>query len=387
MRGGFLQLIEWTSEDRNLIIHKFAHNNRQINKGSKITVREGQAAIFCVKGRMADVFPPGFYTLDTGNIPVLTRLMGWKYGFQSPVVVDVYFVNTTQFANQKWGTVNPILIRDKDFGMVKVRGFGSYSFKIDDPFKFLTELSGTSSSYTTQEIIDYLRSKMLMGVTTAIGESKVPALDMAANLMALSKSTEEHIKPLFEELGIGLTRFIFESFSLPPELSDAMMKNAALGMQRQNFDMQMASRQMDVMGKAASNQGAGRGMGAMMGMGMGVGMGNMMGNMMTQGMQNVNNFGAADAASGVSNNTQTNDPKNLSTCPHCNKPVKADARFCGECGKPTAESCPKCSKPVKSGARFCMECGQSLTANCPNSKCGKPIKPGAKFCAECGEKV
>ncbi|MCL2847545.1 MAG: SPFH domain-containing protein [Firmicutes bacterium] len=379
MRGGILQLIEWNGQDRNVIVHKFATGGRQVNKGSKLTVREGQAAIFCVKGRMADVFPPGFYNLDTGNIPVLTRIMGWKYGFQSPIVVDIFFVNTTQFTNQKWGTVNPILTRDKDFGAVKIRGFGSYSFKIDDPFKFMTELSGTSTTFATNEITDYLRGKMLMGVTAAIGESKVPVLDMAGNLMALSKSTEEHIKPMFAELGIGLTRFIFESFSLPEELQKAMMQNSALGMQRQNFDMHLANRQMDVMGQAAGNPGAGGPMNAMMGMGMGVGMGNMMGNMMNQGMQNVQGFGP-QAAGGVPQGAG-----DKITCPHCNAQIKAGARFCPECGKPPHELCPKCSKPTKPNARFCAECGQSLVAECAN--CKKPLKAGARFCVECGTSV
>jgi len=384
IRGGLLQLIEWAGQDRNIIVHRFETNGRMIMKGSKLTVREGQAAVFCLKGRMADVFPAGFYTLDTGNIPLLTRLMGWKYGFQSPFEVDIYFVNVTQFINQKWGTVNPIMMRDKDFGAVKVRGFGNYSFKVDDPFKFLTELSGVSTTFAANEITDYLRSKMLMGVTASIGESQVSALDMAANLIALSKSTEDHIKPMFADLGIGLTRFVFESFSLPEELSKAMMANTAMGMQRQNFDMTLANRQMDVMGKAASNPGTGGIMQPMMGMGMGLGMGNMMGNMMGQGMQNVGSFGGQ----GFGPDAQSQAPMGASpasTCPHCNKPVKANARFCGECGKPTQESCPKCKKPVKQGARFCGECGHSLVAMC--AKCNKPLKPNARFCGECGEKA
>jgi len=375
----FLDLIEWNGQDRNVIVHKFETGGRQINKGSKLTVREGQAVVFCVKGRMADVFPSGFYTLDTHNVPVLTRLMGWKYGFQSPVVVDIFFVSTTQFTNQKWGTINPILTRDKDFGAIKVRGFGSYSFRIEDPFKFLTELSGTSTTYATNEITDYLRGKMLMGVTAAIGESKVPVLDMAANLIALSKSTEEHISPMFSDLGIGLTRFVFESFSLPEELQKAMIENSALGMRRQNFDMHLADRQMDVMGTAAGNPGAGGPMNAMMGMGMGVGMGNMMGGMMQQNMQNVQGFGA-NTAGGVPQGAG-----DKMSCPHCQKLIKAGSRFCGECGKPTAELCPKCSKPTKQGARFCGECGQSLVSACSN--CSGALKPGARFCGECGTAV
>jgi len=393
VRGGILSLIEWAGQDKNIIVHQFATGGRQINRGSKLTVREGQACIFCLKGRMADVFPPGFYTLDTGNVPLLTRLKGWKYGFQSPFEVDIYFVNTTQFTNQKWGTINPILRRDKEFGPIKVRGFGAYSFRISDPFKFMTEISGTSKSYTTQDIVDYLRSKVLMGVTTSIGENQTPVLDMAANLMELSTNTEKHIKPMFEDLGIELTRFLFESFSLPEELSKAMMNNTAMGMQRQNFDMTLASRQLDVMGKAAANPGAGGPMNAMMGMGMGWGMGNMMGNMMQQGNQNMQGFQNAGPGFGPQAVQQQQAAANMVPCGRCKKPTKADARFCGECGTPTGATCPKCNKSVKAGARFCGECGTSMAPPaapaapeaCP--KCNKPLKPNARFCGECGQQV
>ena len=377
-RGGILQLIEWAGQDRNIMVHRFDTGGRQINRGSKLTVREGQAAVFCLKGRMADVFPAGFYTLDTGNVPLLTRLMGWKYGFQSPFEVDIYFVNVTQFTNFKWGTVSPIYLHDANLGDIEIRGRGAYSFRISDPFKFLTELSGTSKTFSTQEIVDYLRGKILMGVSSAIGASNVPARQMAANLMALSEQTQKHIAPLLEDLGLELTRFIFEAFELPKEIQEAMRQNTAMGIKRQNFDMHLANRQMDVMGKAASNPGAGGPMNAMMGMGMGMGMGNMMGNMMQQNMQNVNSFGnptqpapqqAAPAAA-------------TKPCPHCSGALKADAMFCHLCGKPATAMCGKCNKPVKEGARFCASCGNPLQASC--GKCNAPAKPGAKFCGGCG---
>ena len=182
-----LKNIEWTDTESNLIVWKYPIGKNQINKGSALTVRESQVAIFVDKGRLADVFLPGFYKLDTQNMPILTKLMSWKYGFETPFKSDIYFVNTKQFTNQKWGTVNPILVRDKDYGAVRIRGFGNYSFKVDDAYVFMKNLSGTNVRYETTQITDYLRSMVVSGISDAIGESKVPVLDMAANLQELSR--------------------------------------------------------------------------------------------------------------------------------------------------------------------------------------------------------
>ena len=144
-----LKNIEWTIDDQETIIQKFEMGKDQINKGSALTVREGQAAIFIYKGKLADVYLPGFYKLDTDNMPILTKLMSWKYGFQTPFKADIYFVSTKLFTNQKWGTANPIIVRDEEFGAVRIRSYGTYSFKVDDPYIFMQNISGTCSSYTS----------------------------------------------------------------------------------------------------------------------------------------------------------------------------------------------------------------------------------------------
>ena len=167
---GMLKIIEWKDNSSNTIVHKIDMRKDYITKGSKLIVRESQVAIFADKGRMADVFLPGTYNLDTDNIPLLTKLMSWKYGFESPFKSDVFFVNTKQFTGLRWGTVNPIMIRDADFGPVRVRGYGTYAFKVDDAYVFMKELSGSGKSYETEDITEYLRSMVVMGISDAVAE-------------------------------------------------------------------------------------------------------------------------------------------------------------------------------------------------------------------------
>ncbi len=339
-----LKNIEWTDAESNLIVWKYPIGKNQINKGSALTVRESQVAIFVDKGRLADVFLPGFYKLDTQNMPILTKLMSWKYGFETPFKSDIYFVNTKQFTNQKWGTVNPILVRDKDYGAVRIRGFGNYSFKVDDAYVFMKNLSGTNVRYETTQITDYLRSMVVSGISDAIGESKVPVLDMAANLQELSRMVETKVAKDFKEIGLELTNFVFESFSLPEELEKALDKNTSLGMMRGNMDVYTQMETLAAMKEAAKNPGtAGGTMGAGMGLGMGLGLGNMFSNNMQQMTQ------------------QNNQPK------------------------PSGKVCPKCQAPLHGNPKFCPECGQKLKFTCPD--CGTEVKETTKFCPECGRKL
>lgn len=363
---GLLKNIEWTDDSKNTIVYKVDMKNDYISKGSVLTVRDSQAAIFAHKGKMADVFLPGFYKLDTDSIPIITTLMSWKYGFQNPFRSDVYFVSTKQFTNLKWGTANPIIIRDKDYGAVRVRGYGSYAFRVKDPFVFMQELSGTNSSFKTQEITDWLKSIVVTGISDAIGESKISVLDMAGNLIELGEKVRESMQPSFNNIGLELTKLVFENFSLPKELEEALDKNTSLGMMRGNMDTYMAMAQADALKEAAKNPGMA---GTAMGAGMGFGMGNM--------------FGGMYAANANASAQKTTEEKE--TCPKCGAAVKKGAKFCSECGATMGEVCPKCGAAVKKGAKFCPECGAKLAAVCP--KCGAEVKPGAKFCPECGNKL
>lgn len=346
---GLLKVIEWTETNSDTIVHKVDLAGNTINRGSVLNVRESQVAIFCDKGRMADVFLPGYYKLDTDSVPVLTRLLSWKYGFEKPFKSDVYFVNTHQFTNQKWGTSSPIMIRDKDYGAVRVRGFGTYAFRVKDAFIFMKELSGTLSSYSTRDITDYIRSMLVMGISDAVGESGVPVLDMAGNLMELSAAVRKSLAPRFEGMGMELSGFNFESFSLPPELEKALDESTRLGMMRKNIDVYTKLAQADALKEAAKNPGsAGGTMGAGIGMGMGLGMGQMFANM----SQNMNHSQQAAPAA----------QQGGRHCIHCGAQLSPNAKFCPECGKPAASEnlCPKCGAKLPASGKFCPECGTKI---------------------------
>jgi membrane protease subunit (stomatin/prohibitin family) len=335
---GLLKNIEWKDNSSNTIVYKVDMKNDYISRGSVLTVRDGQVAIFAAKGKMADVFEPGYYKLGTSSVPIITKLMSWKYGFENIFRNDVYFVSTKQFTNQKWGTINPIMIRDKDYGAVRVKGFGTYAFRVKDAFVFMTELAGSKSAFTTEEINEYLRSIVLSDLTDTIGESNLPILDLAGNLKELNKRVTENLADDFNAMGLELTKFTLESFTLPEELEKALDENTSMSMRRNTLDVQMRLAQAEALKEAAKNPGmAGSMMGAGIGAGMGFGMGQMFGDM----------------------SREMNKPK--IQCPECGTEVKPGAKFCPECGKKLGGSfCPKCGEEVKPGAKFCPECGEKI---------------------------
>ena len=241
----------------------------------------------------------------------------------------------------KWGTSSPIMIRDADYGAVRVRGFGTYAFRVKDAYVFMKELSGTLSSFSTRDITDYIRSMLVMGISDAIGESGIPVLDMAGNLIELSAAVKKSLTPRFESMGLELTGFNFESFSLPPELEKALDESTRLGMMRKNIDVYTQIAQADALKEAAKNPGmAGSAMGAGIGMGMGVGMGRM--------FADISAGGAPKPAEGGKH------------CIHCGAALSATAKFCPECGKPVSPTCPKCGAKLPAGSKFCPECGTKL---------------------------
>lgn len=361
---GILKVIEWVDNSSNTIVYKVDLKKNNINKGSMLTVRDSQVAIFADKGRMADVFLPGSYKLDTSSIPLLTTLLSWKYGFEHPFKSDIYFVNTKQFTKQKWGTANPILIRDAEYGPVQVRGFGTYSFRVKDAFIFMKELSGTNSSYKTEDITDYLKSMVVTNISDAIGEAKVPILEMAGNLVEFGEIVRKKLATPLEQIGVELAQFNFENFSLPDNLQAVLDEQMRLNVMGKNIDTYTRLAQADALKDAAKNPGmAGATMGAGMGVGLGASMGAMFGQMNTQPQAN-----AAETTK----------------CDKCGATIKKGAKFCPECGGVQGIQCPKCKAVVSSNQKFCPECGEPLVKKC--SKCGTSLKPGAKFCPECGEK-
>lgn len=348
----FLRILEWVDDSKNTLVYKLPlkKGGREINHKSKLIVRESQEAVFVHKGQICDVFAPGTYDLNTEIFPILSKLAGWKYGFQTPISVDVYFVNTKQFTGQRWGTQNPIMMRDPEFGMVRVRGFGSYAFKVEDSGVFLQELFGTNSSFQTEDITDYLKTMLLSALTDSLGESKISALDIAGNTLEFNQIVKATIQHKFKELGLLLTNLFIENVSVPQEVEKAIDERSKLGILGDKTDVMMKIAAAEAMKDAAKNEGMG---GAFMGAGVGIGAGASMGNIFADAFKN-------------STETKENTPQKPTSaekiCPECGAASKAQAKFCSECGKPfpTKKYCSECGAEVSSKAKFCPECGQKI---------------------------
>jgi len=226
----FIDIIEWLDDTQDTIVWRFPRYQNEIKNGAQLTVRETQIAILVDQGHFADVFQPGRYELTTNNMPILSTLRGWKYGFNSPFKVDVYFVNTKQFLNFKWGTQNPIITRDPEFGAIRMRAFGTYCFKVSsDPTTFIKTVAGTDGNFTTDGIKEQLRNFIITKFTDHIAESKIPVLDMASNLNEFSKALQNVLAADFQELGIDLTTFLVENISLPEEVEKVLDKRTSMG--------------------------------------------------------------------------------------------------------------------------------------------------------------
>ncbi|MBC8111889.1 MAG: SPFH domain-containing protein [Verrucomicrobia bacterium] len=228
--GQFIDIIEWIDNTSDTMVWRFPRNGNEIKNGAKLIVREGQAAIFVNEGQMGDIFSmSGTFELTTSNLPILTTLSSWKYGFNSPFKAEVYFFNTKQFTNLKWGTKNPIMLRDAEFGAVRLRAFGSYAMRINDPAKFMTEIVGTDGDFTTDEINEQLRNVVVSRFSDTLGESKIPMLDLVANYDELGKFITERIHDDFDQYGLKVTKFLVENISLPPEVEAALDKRSSMG--------------------------------------------------------------------------------------------------------------------------------------------------------------
>ncbi|MDQ3048764.1 MAG: SPFH domain-containing protein [Bacteroidota bacterium] len=285
IRGEFVDIIEWTDSSSDTMVWRFPRYQNEIKMGAKLTVRESQVAIFVNEGQMADEYKPGMFELQTQNMPIMTTLKGWKYGFNSPFKAEVYFINTKQFTNQKWGTKNPIMLRDAEFGPVRIRAFGTYALRIKDAKLFLKEIAGTDAHFTTEEVTEQLKNLVVTRFSDAVAESKIPILDLASNYDELSKFVHAKINPEFNELGVELTKLLIENISLPPEVEAALDKRSSMGIIG-NLGAYTQFQAANSMEKAAENGNSI--MGAGVGMGMGFGMANQMGNMFNQTQFNGN---------------------------------------------------------------------------------------------------
>jgi membrane protease subunit (stomatin/prohibitin family) len=366
----FIEVIEWLDDSQDTLLYRFPVYQQEIKNGAQLIVRESQTAVFVFEGQVGDVFTPGRYTVEGGNTPILSKLGAWKYGFNSPIKAEVYFVNTKQFTDMKWGTSNPLMLRDADFGIVRLRAFGAYSMRVADPSEFIKEIAGTNAKFQTEDIDGQLKRAIVTEFSDALGELKIPALDLAAQYKEVGEQIRAKINEDFKGYGLEVTKFYVENISLPPEVEAAMDKRAsmgALGDAQQYMQFQAA----DALRDAAQNEGGGAGLGA--GLGAGFAVGGQMANAF--GQQGPGGTGAQGAST--------------VPCPSCGKPNAAGVKFCADCGgkmEIAKVPCVKCSAELREGAKFCSECG----ATQEKAKCGKcqfELAAGAKFCPECGTKT
>jgi len=368
IKKNLLKVIEWKDDSRDTVVYRYPVEDRyEIMTSSTLVVRESQMAVFVHKGEIADVFYPGTYKLETSNIPFLTKILSLPTGFESPVKAEVYYINTRLFTGQKWGTQNPIALRDKDFGVVRVRGYGMYAFRVVDAKLFLKEMFGTASLFTVDDVNNHIRPIVIQSMTDAIAESKMSVLDLAANYNEFGEMVVKSSDNEFAPLGIKLERLVIENLSLPDEVEKAIDERSKLGIIDDKMSTyaqyQVASSVRDAAKNPNGNNLAGLGIG----------------------------LGSAGAMSGMFASTlnAVNANKEVKTkqCVKCGATIPDKSKHCPECGAKQSATCPKCGEVVSGRAKFCANCGEKLgpaKKTCPD--CGEEMKASAKFCPNCGKK-
>lgn len=292
VRGQFIDIIEFLDDSRDTIVWRFPRQGNEIKMGAKLVVREGQIAVFVNEGQIADAFTPGTYTLETQNMPVLSDLKGWKYGFDSPFKAEVYFVGTRLYTDFKWGTKNPITLRDAEFGMVRLRAFGTYALQVTDAKVLLKQLVGTDPEFKTDEVGEFLRQTVVSEFAAAIGNAKIPMLDLAANQDTIASQLAETLTGSLRDMGIAIPRFVIENISLPEDVEKALDKRTSMGVLG-NLDQYTKFQTAEAIDHAAQNPGGGASSG------IGIGMGMAVGQQMAQSMQQGQQAQAQQAAGGA----------------------------------------------------------------------------------------
>ncbi|MES2523020.1 MAG: SPFH domain-containing protein [Gemmatimonadota bacterium] len=326
LRKQFIDVIQWTESGPGVLMYRYPMRDMEIQNGGQLTVRESQLALFVNEGVAADQFGPGLHTLTTGNMPLLTNLMNWDKAFESPFKSDVYFFSTRIQTGQKWGTQQPITIRDKEFGAVRLRAFGQFSYRLTNPAVFHGNIGGTQEIYTVDQLDPQLRNTVISAFTTAFANSQVPFLDMAANQGLLATQIAEAVKPAFEAMGLRLETFTVENLSLPDELQKRLDERISMNMigDMRQYTQFQAAQSIPI---AAANEGGIAGLGA--GLGAGMGIGNAMADAMRGSMGGGGNNNSAPAgpppdAAAVAGETKF--------CLNCGTKIPAVSKFCSNCG-------------------------------------------------------
>jgi membrane protease subunit (stomatin/prohibitin family) len=362
----FIDIIQWTEDGDEVLAWRFPMRDMEIQQGAQLTVRETQAALFVHQGTPADLFGPGQHTIKTQNIPLLTDLANWDKLFESPFKSDVYFFSTRLRLNQKWGTSNPITLRDREFGAVRLRAFGIYTFRIAAPRVFYQKVSGSRDTYTVGDIEGQLRNSVVAVLTDHFAESSIPFLDMAANQVELGAAVADKLRPMFADLGLALENFQVQNVSLPEELQKRLDERIGMGLvgDMGRYTQFQTAQSIPV---AAANEGGVAGAGA--GLGAGIAMGQAMG----QAMSQASGGGQPPAGGGAGAPATRVGPAG---------PAAGAGAAGAGAAAPAASACVRCAKPVPSGARFCPECGAAQALACP--RCNARLDKPSKFCPECG---
>lgn len=267
IKGQFIDVIEYVDTSNKLLVNKFERYGDEIKQGASLIVREGQVAVFIYKGQLADVFSPGSYRLETQNLPILSSLKALPRMFNSPIKSDLYFINTTQFIGNRWGTKSPILMRDADFGVVRITAFGTYAFRVVEPTCFMREVFGARKLNMTYDILEYLNSFVGEGIATILAESKMPVLDLAADYRSLSDTLKQRVNEKSAALGIGIAEAVIENIGLPPEVEKLVDEQSGLGLATKDMDTYVQYQTVRAMRDASKQDGGLAGLGAGMAFG------------------------------------------------------------------------------------------------------------------------
>ncbi|MBU3804744.1 MAG: SPFH domain-containing protein [Candidatus Cellulosilyticum pullistercoris] len=350
----FLDIIQWLDDSNNTLVYRFPMEDQEIQNGAQLTVRQGQVAIFVDQGQIADVFGPGMYKLETANLPILSNLKSWSYGFKSPFKSDVYFLNMKEFLDNKWGTANPVWIPDSQFGQVQVRAHGNYAFKIENPVVFLNNIVGTQSKYRLEEITSQLRGVIVSQFSDMIGSLHLTVAQIASNYNEIGDALKETLSKPFGDLGLSVTQFTIGNIGLPEEIEKHLKEltgmNILGSVQSDKMSKIQILKQLEIMEKSAGNSG----INSMMQSGMGLSMGMQMANTFAQGLGQMNNHPI------------NSNKEQLVACQSCHTMIKKGSKFCPECGTKVealtkkSKFCPQCGTPAEEGMKFCIECGTKL---------------------------
>ncbi len=371
MAAQFLDVIEYFDQTGEELVHRIPEEGSAETKfGSQLVVRESQTAVFFRDGKAYDVIGAGRHTLSTQNIPFLTKFMTSMVGFgqKSPFRVEVCFVNMKVFTKLRWGTSEPVVFRDKELGMVRLRAFGNYTLKVKQPLLFVNTIVGTQGIYRSEQIHEYLKDVIVSRLNDLLGEQLETLLDLAKVYDELGVAAKTRVMGDFEKYGLEVIDFFIQSITPPEEVQKIIDDRSAMGAVG-DMGKFMQFKAAKAMGDAAKQEGGGGMAGAGMGVGVGAGLGMMMPGMI---------MGATAGAQA--------GPK--IKCPSCQAEQPAGTKFCGNCGGQLTQTtkCPKCGNAVDGSPKFCPNCGQSLSAGkCP--KCQADLAPGAKFCPNCGNKT